>query len=158
MKNNKKTILIIFLLFVLDRFSKELALRTIAVSGPAEIFKYFHLTYVENSGVAFGIGQNGNAVFIVIMIVILAFLFKSWRELSAIYRPWGYTGMCMIIAGAFGNLYDRVMYGFVIDYFDFKVWPVFNVADSYVCVGAALLMLGILLEKKDKKEPEAAEK
>ena len=61
---------------------------------------------------------------------------------------WGFV---FIAAGALGNMYDRVALGFVVDYFDFIVWPVFNVADSFICIGAGLIILAAVKDGRKKK-------
>lgn len=102
------------------------------------IAPFFHLTYLENTGAAFGLMHGDNAALIVVSVLLLAGLaYMSWRwpsdHVSAHY------GIVLVGGGALGNLYDRVFYGYVVDFLDFRVWPVFNVADSCICVGAGLL-------------------
>ena len=151
LKNNKRNLLVIFAIFILDRVSKIIALRTIAVHGPKEVFKYFSFTYVENTGAAFSMLTNGNLVWIFVVAAVLVFIIKSWKEISAVKEPWAEIGLCLIVGGALGNLYDRIFLGFVVDMFDFKVWPVFNIADSFVCIGAGLILIAIFLGRKKKE-------
>ncbi|MDE2237203.1 MAG: signal peptidase II, partial [Elusimicrobia bacterium] len=63
---------------------------------------------------------------------------------------WTRWGLLLVLGGALGNLYDRLAYGFVVDFIDLRVWPVFNVADSCISVGAACLMLGLWLSGDGK--------
>lgn len=110
-----------------------------------EILPFFNLTYVENTGIAFGVGQNLNRFFIFSTIAILGIIFflrRRWEKSN----PENYSlkiGLALIIAGALGNLYDRIQYGSVIDFLDFFVgsyhWPAFNIADSAIFVGAFVL-------------------
>ncbi|MGB2579738.1 signal peptidase II [Elusimicrobium simillimum] len=153
-KNNKATIIILLILVALDRITKVLALDLLRPVESVEIFKYFHLTYLENTGMAFGILQNGNLLLTGMMIVVIVFILKSWKELAALRPPLGWLGLVLILGGAIGNLYDRIVLGFVVDFIDFRVWPVFNVADSAICVGAALVALAMFLDKP-KKDAEA---
>lgn len=111
----------------------------------------FHLTYVENTGAAFGSFQ-GNRVFLVAvtLIAIVAgcvFLAKN-RNKSLLS-----VGTAFVLGGALGNLLDRVFRGFVVDMLDFRLinFPVFNVADIFVCLGAALIVIYIIFfeDKKD---------
>ncbi len=151
--NNRFNIAVIFAIFVLDRITKEITLRTVAINGPAEIFRYFSFTYAENTGVAFSMFRDGNFLLIFVMVAILIFILKSWREIAGTKKPWGNLGLCFIFGGALGNLYDRIFLGFVVDMLDFKVWPIFNVADSFVCVGAVLIFIAMFLGgKKEQKE------
>lgn len=137
--------------FALDRLTKEIALRTIAVSGPAEIWPCFSFTYAENTGAAFSIFKDGNFLLIFVTIAIMAFMVTIWKETARI-KPWGEFGLSLIFGGALGNLYDRILLGYVVDFLDFKVWPVFNLADSFICVGAGILLIAALLEKKGVKK------
>lgn len=111
----------------------------------------FHLTYVENTGAAFGAFQGGRVFLVAITLIALAaggvMLFKN-RKIPLLA-----TGIAFILGGALGNLLDRVFRGFVVDMFDFRLinFPVFNVADIFVCLGAALIVIYIIFfeDKKD---------
>ena len=116
----------------------------------------FHLTYVENRGAAFGIFQNQRVFFIILTALILAAV--AFAVLRCKNRPKILnTGLCFIVGGAVGNLIDRVWLGFVVDMFDFRLinFPVFNVADIFVCVGAALIAIYfIVFDNKETKDDE----
>jgi signal peptidase II len=145
-------IVLIPLVFALDRISKALALDLLKPAESIKIAPFFRLTYVENTGAAFGSFQGGNRLLACASVIILALLFKWRGECSKGGAPARY-GIIFIIGGALGNLYDRIVLGFVIDYFDFIIWPVFNAADSFICAGAALLGFTVLKSglKKDKE-------
>ncbi len=128
---------------LIDRATKVWALAALP-DYPRPLAKYFWLTYVENTGAAFGMFQNGNALLIVVMIVVIAFIVCSWQDIAR-YGKIAQWGGVLILTGAVGNLYDRVTLGFVVDFLDFRVWPVFNVADSCITVGAVLIGVGLLL-------------
>lgn len=136
--------------FLLDRFTKLAALFWLQDS-PIEVFPFFHLRYVENTGAAFGMMQNGNLWLIFIMIGIVVYLLKSWKELCS-YGKIVEWGCIFILAGALGNLYDRITLGFVVDFLDFRVWPVFNVADSFITIGACLFVISLFIGKKGQGE------
>ena len=120
-----------------------------------------HLTYVENEGAAFGMLANHRWVFIIISsvtIAVLIYLVYSGRLLSnKLYT----VSVLMIISGGIGNMIDRIALGYVIDFIDFRLinFAVFNGADSFVCVGAGILMLGLILDiiKESKRENQNAE-
>lgn len=102
-----------------------------------------HMTLVHNPGIAFGMFKNQGIVFIiipVIMIVLLIYNFYHYKynneKLSRLYI----VAVSLILAGAIGNLIDRILYGYVIDFIDLRIWPVFNIADSAITVGACLLL------------------
>lgn len=144
-------ILIIIGLIGLDQISKFLAVKYLVNIGSIPIIKdIFHLTYVENRGAAFGMFQNNQMVFVVVALAAcifgLYYLYKKQLNLL------GKSAIILIIAGAIGNLIDRVRLGFVVDYFDFRiVWNyVFNVADVFVVIGTILLCIYIIFFENDK--------
>lgn len=144
-------ILIILGLIGLDQISKFLAVKYLVNIGSIPIIKdIFHLTYVENRGAAFGMFQNNQMVFVVVALAAcifgLYYLYKKQINLL------GKSAIILIIAGAIGNLIDRVRLGFVVDYFDFRiVWNyVFNVADVFVVIGTILLCIYIIFFENDK--------
>lgn len=111
----------------------------------------FHITYTCNPGAAFGVLANQRTLFIVFTVALLlgtAFFYKRLREETAAIR----FGSCLLLGGAFGNFIDRVRFGYVIDFFDFRIWPVFNIADIAICVGVGLLMYSVLFEMKETEE------
>ena len=115
----------------------------------------FHFTYCENRGAAFSMlqGKQGLLITITVLISLAAvyFLFFSRRKLPVFPS----IAIALALGGALGNLYDRVVLGYVIDMLDFCLihFAVFNVADAAVCVGAALLVIYCLVSyKKEKKE------
>ena len=144
-------ILTIIALIVIDQISKYLALNNLANIGSIPIIEnIFHLTYVENRGAAFGMFQNNQIVFIIVAVVasIVGLYYIYKKKLNLL----GNISIVLIIAGAIGNLIDRVRLGFVVDYFDFRfIWDyVFNVADIFVVVGTILLCIYIIVFEKDK--------
>jgi signal peptidase II len=102
----------------------------------------FHMTLVHNTGIAFGLFRDKGAVFILIAAVAIALLVfniyyyrQNEKALSRIYI----IGFSLILGGAIGNLIDRMFYGYVIDFIDFRIWPVFNIADSAITIGAVII-------------------
>ncbi len=105
----------------------------------------FHLTYILNEGAAFGILANQRYFFLGIagLLVILSLWFNAY--ISA--RPNSFkVGMGLLIGGTLGNAYDRFQLGAVVDFFDFRVWPIFNIADIGICIGVALIIWEIWQE------------
>jgi len=103
----------------------------------------FHLTYVENRGAAFGILQDQRWIFIVATIATLIFILWYVRQMEPEIKLLK-IGLNLIFVGAIGNLIDRIYLGFVIDFIDFRVWPVWNVADMAIVVGTAIT-IGIII-------------
>ena len=126
--------------FLADRGSKVWAVEWLYPRSPLPVFRFFYLTYVENTGAAFGMMQGANLFFIGVSVVLFAGLFwlRGRLPLSSLGAQ---LALALVAGGALGNLYDRLVIGHVIDFLDFRVWPVFNVADSCISVGAVLLAL-----------------
>jgi signal peptidase II len=107
----------------------------------------FRFTHVHNTGAAFGIFPEGGAVFLIIAVVVAAIILYYYRQLP--------DGMLLIrlalglqLGGALGNVLDRVRLGYVVDFLHLRYWPVFNVADSCIVIGVALLVLEMLREER----------
>lgn len=143
--------IIIILLIIVDQMTKISIKDYLQTKGSITIIEnFFNLTYVENRGAAFGIFQNGQIFFVAIaVIVVIAGLYFLHRAKTTIL---GKISVCMILAGAIGNLIDRIRLGYVIDFFDFRfIWSyVFNFADILVVVGTFLLCLYIIISGKDE--------
>jgi len=141
-------IIIVAFVVLLDQVTKYLAVKYLMPIGSYPVIKnFFHLTYVENKGAAFGMLQNKTLFFIVITVIVGAVLIYSMIKLpgNSVYN---YT-LAMILGGAIGNLIDRVRLGYVVDFINFKFFPaVFNVADSFIVIGA--IILGYLMIFKEK--------
>ncbi len=104
----------------------------------------FHLTLVHNRGAAFGILKDQTPLFITTSCVAIFLIWKNLKDCKALKISLYSVSLSLILAGAIGNLIDRVRFGYVIDFLDFRVWPVFNVADSAITIGAVLLGISIL--------------
>jgi len=140
---------VVLSLFLADRASKAWALKSL-VGRPVEVLPFFHLTYAENTGVAFGMFRDSNLFFIVFGAALGAVPLYLRRQKEQHGRPARF-GLALVLGGALGNIYDRLAYGFVVDYFDFSFFPaIFNVADAGITVGAVLLALGVKDEPKTK--------
>tara|TARA_Y100000766_G_C18793596_1_gene549457 strand:- start:200 stop:670 length:471 start_codon:yes stop_codon:yes gene_type:complete len=152
-----KVLFVSAILVLADQVSKAIVVRTMSLYESVPVIdNFFHFTYITNDGMAFGIDfPFGYFIFSLVSALLTLFLFwYLWtvRNDSLVIR----LGLAMIIAGAVGNLIDRLMLGEVIDFLDFMIgnfhWYVFNLADSYVTVGMVLILTdSIFLEKKRKK-------
>lgn len=104
----------------------------------------FHITYIHNTGAAFSLMEGFRFLLIALpLLVILAaliYLFKKRKEA----RPALLLSLSFIAGGGLGNVIDRIALGYVVDYFDFRVFPIFNIADIFVCAGCALLVIYML--------------
>jgi signal peptidase II len=138
--------IIVSVILVLDRVSKILVTKYLSLNSSVPLIKgVFHISLVHNRGGAFGLLRNQLPFFILTSLVAVILI---WRSLRADKHNKVYTiALSLILAGALGNLIDRVFYGYVIDFLDFRIWPVFNVADSAITVGALILGWGIIFNK-----------
>ena len=143
----------------LDQLTKWLAVKFLEPVDTVPIIKnVLHLTYHTNTGAAFGILSDKRYIFMTVstvMIVGLAtYLYLGFCE----NRLYG-IAISMIVSGGIGNMIDRIALGYVVDFIDFRLinFAIFNGADSFVCVGAGLLVLALLLdvvcEARAKKDP-----
>ncbi|OGS12765.1 MAG: signal peptidase II [Elusimicrobia bacterium RIFOXYA2_FULL_58_8] len=127
--------------FVLDRLTKAWTLEHL-FSRSITVLPFFRLTYAENTGVAFGMFHGNNLFFVAVSVVLVAALLYFRRRIRDLGLA-AEAGLALVLGGALGNLYDRLAYGFVVDFFDFSFFPaVFNVADSAITAGAVLLAWG----------------
>jgi signal peptidase II len=141
---------VIIAVILLDQLSKAIISRYIPLNQSITLIKNtFSLTLVHNTGAAFGLLKNQTVLFIVISLIALPSIYFSFKMKPGQRRS-GITqlALCLVVSGAVGNLIDRIAWGYVIDFLDFHVWPVFNVADSAITVGA--ILLGYSLLKKEK--------
>ena len=126
---------------LIDQISKYLVRINFELNQSIPIINnIFHLTYTTNSGAGFGILQQQKFLLTLISIIVIGFIFyylpriKEKEKLLQVL-------VGFILGGTIGNLIDRVAYGFVIDFLDFRIWPIFNFADSFVTVG----VLGLII-------------
>ncbi|OGS08398.1 MAG: hypothetical protein A2270_04780 [Elusimicrobia bacterium RIFOXYA12_FULL_51_18] len=187
--------LLVLAVFSLDRLAKFFILKRLYLKS-VEVLPFLKLTYVQNTGVAFGMFRDSNNFFIVFSAILIVALLlfrrkvpdfaasgghffrgiepqaetalpqsradsgygpaavsgfiaakkKYWRHLNSRAAAVCFTrfGLALVLGGALGNLYDRLAYGFVVDFFDLSFFPaVFNVADSAITAGAVLLAMGL---------------
>jgi signal peptidase II len=138
------------LVLVSDQITKSLIRATLAVGQSVPEDGFFRLTHVINTGAAFGILQGQG-----VLILVSTFIGVAAIILYYVFPPLNSTllgfGLGLQLGGALGNLLDRVRYGHVTDFLDFRVWPVFNLADSAIVVGVALLVALVFLSERRQK-------
>ena len=151
---------------ILDQISKYIVVANLVLHESIEIIPgILRFTYIQNDGAAFGSMDEHRWVFMLLstvaIVAILVFLFWKKPQDKLLL-----SALIMVTGGGIGNMIDRVALGYVIDFIDFcafpKIWMwIFNVADSFVCVGAGVLALWMILDtvkeyKKEKAEKQAA--
>lgn len=141
------------LVLAADQATKHLALLRLDEAAAVEVTPFLNLVLVWNRGVSFGMlagaGRAAPWVLVALAAAIGAFVAAwLWRERRALPR----LALWLVLAGAVGNIVDRLRFGAVVDFLDFHLrglhWPAFNVADSAIVVGAALLLLDGLLGRR----------
>jgi signal peptidase II len=146
-----KIFIIIFLVFF-DQITKLFIENNFSLFESFYINNFFSITFVVNYGFAFGFLNNPNSNQVIISILILfIILYISYLMLVNNNKIISLS-FTVIIAGAIGNLFDRISRGYVVDFLDFNIsnyhWPAFNLADSYISIGFIAIMISILLGKK----------
>ncbi len=132
-------------LIILDQAAKFLASAKLELNESLPVFKdIFHITMIHNTGIAFGLFKGMILVFVFISVVTIFFIILCANRFRHGYR-YLRTGLLLILAGTIGNLIDRVRLGYVIDFIDFRIWPVFNIADTAITIGGLLLVYHILV-------------
>ncbi len=108
-----------------------------------------HIRLVHNTGIAFGLFKDKTIILtlagIIFIVVFTVWIIKEYSRFNLRQKIF----MSMVLGGGLGNLYDRIVYGFVIDYIDLGWWPVFNLADSFISIGCVLFLLNHLLVSRN---------
>ncbi len=143
------------LVFVIDQASKYLVLRNLSLGeawNPVALLRpFFTLTHVTNTGAAFGLFQDHGTLFAIVAILVVLGIVIFYRYLPA-NRILLRVSLGLQLGGALGNLLDRVRLGSVVDFIDFKIWPVFNLADTAIVVGVAILAFYLLFSEQEEAE------
>jgi signal peptidase II len=150
MKKGKQGILFLIIsiaVVVSDHIIKFMVRNNINSGQSVPLLKNFlHITYVKNFGAGFGIFQGMTSILIwfsVIAIGIILFYYDKIIEKKSLQ-----IASALILGGAISNLIDRIFLGFVVDYLDFIIWPVFNIADSCITIGALILIVSLIKQEK----------
>ncbi len=131
--------IIVVAVFILDQATKYLAQVYLQLGETYPVLDgIFHLTLVRNPGAAFGLLAHQTGIFILLTGLLLGAVFWWWRRIAAqsfLFR----LGLALTLGGALGNLLDRLRYSRVTDFLDFRIWPVFNLADIAIVCGVILV-------------------
>ena len=151
-------IILTILVILVDFFSKYMVSKLMTVNETINLIdNFFRITYVKNTGAAFSIFSNNTILVIIISGVVIGFL------LFYIYKNKGNNKLenvsyAFILGGAIGNLIDRLVYGYVIDFLDFEILsydaPIFNLADTFIVIGVILFLINTLRSRYDGNSSE----
>lgn len=154
--NKLKRVLLIFIVFLIDQVSKIIVMNSISLNKSIDVVKnFFRITYTHNDGAAFGF-FGGKTIFIVFvsLIVLLYLLYELFikKNKSFVLN----IGNIFLIGGLLGNLVDRLYFGYVRDFLDFKLFgyeaPIFNLGDTAIVIGAILFFVGAIMEEKYERD------
>lgn len=155
---NKKNFIysISFIVLLFDQLIKLIVMNNMKLHQEITIIpNFFSIYYIENTGAAFSILGNKTLLLIIVSVICLILMkeyIKREKEMSNL----SIISLGMIIGGTIGNLFDRILYKAVIDYLAFDIFkysfPVFNLADIAITVGASLLLLSYFIDNKKKKK------
>lgn len=146
-------------LFVLvfDQLIKAIITGKLAPLQSVTVIKdVFTITYVRNYGAAFGILQSQTLLLIALSIAVIFFVWSNRNKFSA-YPKVFQVGLGLALGGALGNLVDRIRLGYVVDFLDFRFWPVFNLADIAIVSGVGLIILGCYQEHKVQADKDLSD-
>ena len=136
--------LVALLVIIFDQLTKYYVVSNFYLGESVLVIEnIFHWTYILNPGAAFGMFEGSRWFFVVIAIGVLVGIWYMKDEINEGGWMMQY-GAALFGGGAIGNLIDRARSGLVIDFFDFRIWPVFNVADIAICVGVAMILWKVL--------------
>ena len=146
----------------LDQLTKLLAVSYLKPVKDIPIWEgVFHLTYHENTGAAFGIFNEPGQRWIFMVISTVAILGLAFYLYIGRASNWVYpSAIALVVSGGIGNMIDRIALGYVVDFINFELidFAIFNVADSFVCIGAGMLILALVLDiVKEAKSKKSAE-
>ncbi len=146
--------IIIAIVVALDQWTKYLIQSNLVLNSTIPLINgIFHITYIHNTGAAFSLFQNKTGFLIsiqlVVIVIVLVYLIKRQKK-----EHWCLLlSLSLIASGGIGNLIDRAGNGYVVDFLDFRIWPIFNIADISVCVGCGLIVLYVfLIEPKGRRK------
>jgi signal peptidase II len=155
---------IALIVLVVDQASKVWISNQLAYGEAIEVLSFFNLRLAHNYGAAFGFlaDQGGwQKIFFSVIAIVVSSALIIWLKANTVKLKWQNISLTLILGGAIGNLIDRVVYGYVVDFFDvyFAIWdynyPTFNVADSAIVLGAAIMLIDSV-KPLDKVAQESA--
>ena len=144
-------ILLAVLMIVVDQVTKYYVVTHFALGESVPVLDgIFHWTFILNPGAAFGMLEGSRWLFVLIAVIVVAAMWFLRKEIDAL-GLWARIGAALFAGGAIGNLIDRARQGLVIDFFDFRIWPIFNVADIAICVGVGFIIWNLIQTEILKK-------
>lgn len=161
MSSGLKWLWITLLFLVIDQVTKQWVVNSMELYQSFEVLPIFNITYAQNPGAAFSFlaDQGGwQRWFFTAIAFIASIVFFVWLKRTTKEQTLLAIALACMLSGALGNLIDRVLFGYVIDFLDFHwqgyTWPTFNIADSVIFIGAALMIIDSFKQEQDKKQKQ----
>ncbi len=150
----KKDLLPMFLVTVvsvvaIDRLTKIMALVLLQGRPPFKVLPFLQFNYVTNTGVSFGMLKGFPWIPFTVGVAVVALMSVYYKRIPR--ETFAQNAAAFIMGGTIGNLWDRVVYGTVIDFIDFKVWPVFNIADSAITIGGIIIAYHLIVADRKRR-------
>jgi signal peptidase II len=133
-----------------DQLTKQIVIGTLALGEGTHVVGPFWIHHVQNSGIAFGLFSSAIAVVIVLTTVAVAWMLVFFAR-SGARHPVLPVALGLVIGGSVSNLLDRVRLGYVTDFLDLRHWPAFNLADSFIVIGVAVLLLALVAADREPR-------
>jgi signal peptidase II len=135
-----------------DQLTKLLVTNRLAIDEGVHVVGPFWIHHVQNSGIAFGLFSQATAVVILATGVAVAWMLLFFGR-SGARHPVLPVALGLVIGGSVSNLFDRVRLGYVTDFLDFRYWPAFNLADTFIVVGVLVLLLALMRAEREPRRP-----
>jgi len=147
---------ILFALFIIlsDQASKFYIQHNMYIGESIAVIEgIFHITYIENPRTSFGLFEYNSSFFVIAVLISIILVILIYKKIIFKKDPFMYVPLTLTLGGAVGNLIDRVRIdGMVIDFIDFRIWPVFNFADSAIVCGMLVLLIHVLFHAPEKED------
>jgi signal peptidase II len=135
---------------VADQVTKHVVSANLALGDGVHVVGPFTIRHVQNSGIAFGLFANATAAVIVVTTIAVAWMLAYFAR-SGARHPVLPVALGLVIGGSVSNLADRVRLGYVTDFLDFRWWPAFNLADSFIVIGVAILLVALVDAEREPR-------
>ena len=144
---------IVLAALVADQVTKHIVASNLSLGEGLHVVGPFSIRHVQNSGIAFGLFSNATAAVTIVTAIAVAWMLVYFAR-SGGRHPVLPVALGLVIGGSVSNLADRVRLGFVTDFLDFRYWPAFNLADSFIVIGVGILLAALLLAEREPHSPK----
>lgn len=143
-----------FLVIIIDQFTKYIVLQSLEFGQPLYVLPFFNLLLEHNKGAAFSFLSEAGSLAVWVFVgtaFVISMVLCYWLYRLPARSTWLGVSLALILGGAIGNLIDRIMYGYVVDFLQLHIkqwsWPIFNIADTAITIGSVMLLIDIFKKK-----------